>query len=286
MDFQKLIKYLNGLYETYRKDKQFFNDSQIKAIEENTKAIQEKEITEEVEISNTEDIVNPLVDAQNATIEAIKAIPRVDIPEIDLSSLEVKLEDLKSSIEKLDLSVNIGETRVDTKGIIKAIEKMEKNMPKMEKQEIIDYTIMFSEMMDIMERPKDHSEIIKLQELVKRLGTSEDLGAIAEWLKVIAEKEQIEPQELPIKDGRLLVSVDKVGGGGGGGLTSIQEETLNGLATEATQKAIAGLVKVPHDEKIIDETNPDYVTITYKNEGVTVAVKTIQISGAITAIKV
>jgi hypothetical protein len=38
MDFTKLINYLNSLYDTFRKDWKFFNDSQIDAIKENTQA--------------------------------------------------------------------------------------------------------------------------------------------------------------------------------------------------------------------------------------------------------
>lgn len=239
MDFTKLIQYLNSLYDTFRKDWKFFNDSQIDAIKENTQAIENKEVIEEVSVKNPTDI-EPLVEAQNATTEAIKSIPRVEIPKTDFSSLEDKILALKYCLEKKEMSVNIGKTIVDTQGIIKAIEKLPKLMPKMEEKEMTDYTLMLDGIMKLLERPKDHSEIKKLQELVKKLGTTDDLIAIAEWLKIIALKEYPEPKELPVKDGRVLVSVDRVGGGGGGGLTKIETDALVNLegkdfATESKQ---------------------------------------------------
>lgn len=41
-----------------------------------------------------------------------------------------------------------------------------------------------------------------------------------------------------------------------------------------------------HDTQVVDETNPNSVTVTYKKSGVTVAVKTIAISGSVTTISV
>lgn len=38
------------------------------------------------------------------------------------------------------------------------------------------------------------------------------------------------------------------------------------------------------DQQIIDESNPNNVVITYKNNGVTVATKTIAVSGSVTTI--
>jgi hypothetical protein len=41
-----------------------------------------------------------------------------------------------------------------------------------------------------------------------------------------------------------------------------------------------------YDSFIVDETNPDNVVITYKQGGVTIATKTIAVSGAITTITI
>jgi len=241
MDFKQLIQYLNSLYDTFRKDWKTFNNYQIDAIEKNTKAIENKEITEEVSINNTKDIINPILEAQNATTEAIKAIPSVEIPKVDFSSLEGKIEALLVAFKEKEMVVNVGKTEVnvDNKSVVKAIEELKKSIPKLEKEEVIDYTLMLDELMKILERPKDHSEIKKLQELVKKLGTTDDLIAIAEWLKIIALKEFPEPQELPIKDGRILVSVDKVGGGGGG-LTSTETGYLKNTSDQLNNLHFTG----------------------------------------------
>ena len=281
MDFNNFAQYLNSLYETYRKDWKYFNDSSINSIEEVTKAIKEKEITEEVAISNTDDITRDIIEAQNLTTQAIKEIKEVTIPEADYTSLEGKLEAVVYAIEKQNLVVNQGDVNVDLKPLLKAIEKLPKKFPEMEKQEVIDYTLMFDDLMKIMEKP-DHGEMIKLQGLVKKLGTSEDLSAIAEWLKIISEKESPEFPELKFKEGRLLVAVDKVGGGGGG-LTQIESESLQAGATEATLKALQGFQIPTHDSLEInytDTTKTVITTIVYKLAGVTVSTKTFNLAGA------
>lgn len=272
----ELIKYLNNLYETIRKDWRFFNESQTSKI---VNAIENKENIEEIDINNPQDIVDPIVEAQNATTDAVKGI---NIPEpipVDFSSLEGKIEAVKEAIQNKDMTVNVGKTIVDTQGVIKAIQKMEKNMPKMEKQEVIDYTLMFDEMMGILEKPKDHSEIIKLQKLVEKLGTSNDLIAIAEWLKVIALKEYPEQQKLPVKDGRILVSVDKVGGGGGG-LTQIETKSLVDLeskvATEDTLQKLVGF-DVNSNSSASIATVGSVITIT-ETDGIKTLTTTIDIT--------
>jgi hypothetical protein len=202
-----------------------------KAVNDLSKTIQGKRN----DIVNPESISDPIVEAQEATTEAIKGIKIPEPIPTDFTSLESKLEALLESFEKKEMVVNVGKTELDSKGIIKAIQKIKLEIPKMEKQEVIDYTMMFSEMMDIMERPKDHSEIIRLQGLVSKLGTSMDLEVIAEWLKVIAEKQYPEFPELKFnKDGRLKVEVDRAGGGGGGGLTSIETGYLASMSGATT----------------------------------------------------
>jgi len=219
------------------------------------KAINEKEVTEEVSVTNPKDISSPIVESQKELIQAVKDIPKVEIPEIDLSDLSGKMVELKKAIQEMKLVVNQGDTKidVDTKGIIRAIEKMEKNMPKMEKQEVIDYTMMMDEMCKIMEKPHDQTEIIKVQELLKKLGTSNDLEALSVWLKVIAEKPLPIFPDLPRdKHGIPLFTPTKVGGGGGGGLTSIETTKLLTLATEAKQDDIIAAIE---NGSILDTNN-------------------------------
>lgn len=208
-----------------------------KAVDDLSKTIQGKRN----DIVNPESISDPIVEAQNATTEAIRGI---NIPEPitpDMKPLEEHIKSLLDAVKAQDLVVNQGDVNVDLKPVIKAIEKIKLEVPKMEKQEVIDYTLMFDEMMKIMESKED----LKLQELVTKLGTSEDLGVLAEWLKAISLKEYPEFPELKFnKEGRLMIEVDKVGGGGGGGMTSIQETYLKTISdnqsTEAKQDDLIG----------------------------------------------
>jgi hypothetical protein len=204
-------------------------------------AIRNKEAKEDISINNPQDITDSIVEAQNATTEAIKNIPTIDVPKTDLSVLERGLDDLKQAVLSKDMSVNIGKTIVDVKGVIKAIEKLEKNLPKMEKQEVVDYTLMLDEIMTILEKPKDNSELVKVQELLKPLSKTEDIAALSQYLQVLIDKESPEFPELKFsKEGRLKVEVDRVGGGGGGGLTQAESEALQAVATEAKQDEMIG----------------------------------------------
>ena len=210
-----------------------------KAVDDLSKTIQGKRN----DIVNPESISDPIVEAQNATTEAVRGI---NIPEPITPDMKPLEEQIKSLL---------GDVNVDLKPVIKAIEKIKLEVPKMEKQEVIDYTLMFDEMMKIMESKED----LKLQELVTKLGTSEDLGVLAEWLKAISLKEYPEFPELKFnKEGRLMIEVDKVGGGGGGGMTSIQETYLKTISdnqsTEAKQDTLA-----PYADTNMDvSSNPLY----------------------------
>lgn len=191
--------------------------------------VQAIEDKEEISINNPEEIVNPLVEAQNATTKAIREIPVQVFPEVSFESLEGKIEALQKTLEDKKLEVNIGETKLELKPVIDAIQKIKLEVPKMEKQEVIDYTLMLDEMMKIMERPADHTHLIELKEITSRLAKSEDIAVLAEYLQNLIDKPQLIPQELPVKDGRLLVSVDKVGGGGGG-LTQSESRAIESIA--------------------------------------------------------
>ncbi len=245
MDFKKLTIFLRNLWtdsvtptiQASWKRSDDRKDEIVKAI---------KEIPTEQTIKNTKDIVEPLLEAQNATTQAVKNIPVQVFPEVNFNSLEGKLEAVLKAVKELKLDVNIGETKLELKPVIEAIQKIKLEVPEMKEQEVVDYTLMFDEMMKIMERPKDHTEIKKIQELTKKLATTEDLTIIAQYLQQIIDKPLPEIQELPIKDGRILVSVDKVGGGGGG-LTSIQEGIITDLnskvATEETLQDVVAAIE-------------------------------------------
>jgi hypothetical protein len=237
------------------------------------KAIKNKEIPTDITIKNPTDI-QPLLEAQNATTEAVKAIPVVNIPELDISGLEGKMGAVLEAIKNQKLVVNQGDTKVnvDMHPFLMAIEKLKQSIPTLAKQEVIDYTLMFDEMMTIMERPKDEKEVIKLQELIKKLGTSEDLFVITEWLKTIAEKPFPKFPELKFnKEGRLEVEVDRAGGGGGGGLSQVESLAIQDVSTEETLRKIAGL---NYDTTSVDMSDPNNIVITYLLNSVLVATET------------
>lgn len=200
------------------------NEPIIKAVDDLSRTIQGKRN----DIVNPESISDPIVEAQKETTGAIK-----EIPETDLSILENKLDALIKALKEKDLSVEIGKTKVDvdTKSVVKSIQKLEKSLDKLTPKEATDYTLMMDEIMKILEKPQDQTEIIKTQELIKKLATSDDLAVLADWLNIIAVKEYPEFPELPVEDGRVLVSVDKVGGGGGG-LTAIETDYLKTISEQ------------------------------------------------------
>jgi hypothetical protein len=268
-----IVKFLNNLW----------NDtitptikSIVKKNEENTSkivsAIQGKENPEQIAINNTKDITQPILEAQNRTTSAVENIKMPD--PVDFSSLEAKFEALKVAFEKKEMTVNVGKTKVnvDNKSVVNAIKNLK--FPEFKQQEIIDYTLMLDEMMKILERPADNTEIKKLQSIVAKLGTHEDLVALSEWLKAIAEKKYPEPQELPMKGGRVLVSVDKVGGGGGGGgLTAIENKYLKDISENTLPVGFAANANLT----ITDTTDGDINTIVITDG---VKTKTVTINNA------
>ena len=116
----------------------------LKKSKENTdtiaKAIEDKS---DISVNNFDEAINPIVEAQNATTEAVKNIPVQVFPEVSFDSLESKLDEIKEAFEKKDLIVNIGETKLELSPVIKAIEDIRLSLPTLKKEEVIDYTMMF-----------------------------------------------------------------------------------------------------------------------------------------------
>ena len=217
------------LYDIDEKKKQRHTEATgatVKAIESLEKTVR----GQQNEIINPEAVTNPIVEAQNATIEAIKSIPEVHIPKFDVSSLERKMEELKVVLDRKEMKVNIGKTVFDTKSIIDAIEKIKLEVPKMEKQEIIDYTMMLDEQMSILESIRDK----KLESY------SEELGAILEWLKVISEKQYPVTPSFEFSDtGRLKVEIDRTASGGNVSNINNASGKIINPATEENQDPLA-----------------------------------------------
>jgi hypothetical protein len=185
------------------------------------------------EISN-EDITSAQEDTTKAVEEVQSTIKGVQetIESISYEPIQKKLDTLIQTVQEKDLSVSVGETIIDTKGIIKSIQELKKTIPSLPKQ--IDYTNSFEKLLtafaeysykdDEKESKSSHRTLV--EQLLSRLATTQDIAILAEWLRVISEKEEI---DYPFKfsdKGRLLIEVDRVGGGGGGGLVRSESEAL------------------------------------------------------------
>ena len=222
------------------------------------------------EIINPEAIANPIVEAQNRVVEAVRAIPTVEIPQTDFSSLEVKLDALKEALQGKEMVVNQGDVNVeiDVKGIIKAIETLQKNLPKMEKQEITDYTLLFDQQMTILEAIRDKESE----------GYKEELDAMLQWLQLISDKKYPEVPFSFSDTGRLKVEIDRTSAGGNNAnITNTSGQIIN-PATEETLQSIAGFSIPKYDE--IDATYPSGTqeVYTYKLAGLTVGTITVNYS--------
>lgn len=290
MDFKQLITYFNNLWinsisptvkESWRR-----NEERSDKI---VQAIKEKKNATDISVNNPDDISVPIIEAQNRTIQAIKDIPKVEVPQTDLKPLETQIEAINGilqSIEKKEMTVNVGKTKidVDTKSIVKKLDSLEKSLLSMEKEEMQDYSDVLQSIYDVLSQPKDHSKMEELKASVTKLAKTDDMVAIAEWLEAIYKKEEIiYPFEFD-KDGKLLVHVDRVGGGGGGGLTQIETNALVNLeskvATEATLQSVAGFNIPKYDT--IEATYPTTSTevYTYKYQTNTVGTITVTYSDA------
>jgi len=210
------------------------------------KAIQSKDSPTAFELTNADEVHTPIVeglkDVENAIREQVypTEVSVSNMEKIDLTSLEEKLDALKEVLVKKEMNVNIGKTEVDTKSVVKAIEKLQEAMPKMEKQVVIDYTLILDELCSLMEQPHYAVDILRIQDTLNRLATTEDMGAIASWLEAILKKEHPEFPNLAFDDqGRLKVSVDKVGGGGMG-LTQIEAGNLQTISESVPIDPISG----------------------------------------------
>lgn len=217
---EQLIKYLNNLWTNTLSPT--IKSHWDKAEKRTDRII--NSVRDDISINNPNDISSPIIEAQNATIEAI----------------EDKLDTLNKTLQDKKIEVNVGETKLELTPIIKAIEKIKLEIPKMERQEVIDYTLILDEICCILEKPKDFTEIKKVQELLKPLSKTKDIAVVCEYLQTLIDKPIPEFPELPRdKNGYPIFTPSKVGGGGGGGLTSVESEALQGVATEEKQDPLS-----------------------------------------------
>lgn len=246
MDIRKYLNELvsNSFYPTLKN----ISDVLASRIE---KAIQNKENPTNFTLSNSEDISNPIVEAQK---EATRAFKEIKLPEpipVDFSELSVKLDALKTALVNKEMVVNQGNTKVDvdTKSVVKAIEKLEKSMPKMEKQEVIDYTLMMDEMMKILEKPHYSLELLRIQEILNK----------------ISEKKII-PEELITKDGIKVVGLNRSLGRSVAYETVWQKNVAGDRINPATEDKQDDIITADNDKlhkyklsDIDDTSDPNYL---------------------------
>ena len=199
------------------------------------RAINEKEGVESVSITNTEDFTSKIVEEQKKTTEAISKIVIPEQKDVDFSNLSAKIDELKSVLEKKELSVSVGETKVevDTKGIISSVERLQQAVEGsktiLKPQEVIDYTSFLEEIIKNVERP-DY-----------------DFSKIEEILSKIEKKEFVLPLD---ENGRVKVSIDRIlGSSGSRALSTAQETVLRGIATQEKQDPTA-----PYSISDLDES--------------------------------
>ena len=218
-----------------------------------------KSIPDTTTIKNPEEISSGIIEAQKETTQAVKEITFPEQKELDLKPLYAKFDELKSAIDKKELSVTVGETKidVDTKGIISSVERLQQSIEgskeTIEPQEVIDYTELLGEVIKNLEKPGyDYSKIEKL-------------------LDVISKKEVVLPLD---ENGRVKVSVDKIGSSGSRALSTAQETVLRGIATEET--LVATTNKLPtYDLYITYNADNTVNTKVWKVAGTSTVVKTL-----------
>lgn len=193
-------------------------------------AIKEKRDIDESKIASP--IVEAIAKASKDTIKEIrdKEIPNVvtveNFPEFPQAVFDTApiVEELRKISGKEEKDIIFNEKEVDFSGVITAIKDIK--IP-----ESKDYSEAISGLKDAISEKDDK---LILEEL-KKITTTEDISVLAEWLKVIAEKEYPVVDFPRDNDGIPLFNPTRVGGGGGGGLTTAQEATLNSLATSDKQ---------------------------------------------------
>ncbi len=298
MEANKIIIFLKNLWrDSIMPLVRTQNEKSDRNAERIVSAIQEKKNATDISINNPDDISFPIVDELQKTTQAIKEIVLPEMPaQIDTRQELKDIKDtFKEEIKKLDREVivkndmgqllSLFKSNKDKGDIIKELRKLGENIPKN-----TDYSDILGKIEQKIEKT-DNSEIEKI---LKQLATAEDISVLASWLAVVAEKEYPEFPDFPRdKNGVPLFTPTKVGGGGGGGLTQIESEKLQTLATEAKQDDIIENIKATNefvipifDQQIIDETDPNSIIVTYKKDSVTVATKTIDIVGSVTTITV
>lgn len=237
----------------------------VSAIEENTLAVKDKDVAKQI----SKPIVTALVDVMQTidkngkdgneklslvaeSIDRLKeASEKEGVEEVSVSNFpdyKPFFESLSGILGKIyskeEKDIVFNEKEVDFKPVISELKKIRESLPK-EKVEK-DYSEKLDKVISILENKKDTTPEIIAE--LKNVWKSEDFVSLSSWLKLIAEKEEAAFEFT--KEGRLKVSVDRVGLGGGGdsNLTNVSGEQIN-PATEEKQDVTA-----PYSISDLDES--------------------------------
>src|SRR3990167_494873 len=198
----------------------------------------------------------------------------------DTNKILKELSDKPAPIVNIHPEIKIPEIKIpDNKDLIEALSKIENKIQVAEKLEIADYTEQLKGIAERIEKIQP-TDLSKLEGLLKNI--SETLNREPEKSKVFDEVSSKNP--LPIMviggDGKRVTNF-------GGELTApsivgLRVGTTAVGADNPLPTTVDGFAIPMFDTQVIDETDPDNVTIVYKRSGVIVATKTISISGSVT----
>lgn len=215
------------------------------------KAVSNIYIPKEVSVDNFPSI-EPLLEAQNATTEAVKSIPET---KVDLTGVTKQLADIVSAVKAQETVVNLTEKEVDTQGIVSAITKLEqaiKALPAPEKQQFIDYSDSLKALRTALETRKS-PDLTKIEGLLGTLANTKDIQVVVDTLgELIGKEETVYPFKFD-DDGNLLTAPNRWGGGGvissggGGVVDSVKVKNASGTeinpATSEKQDSIVSAIQ-------------------------------------------
>jgi hypothetical protein len=265
-------------YELEEKDESLDLSEVTSALEKVVKAVQNKEITESVEVTNL-DYVKKYLREELASV--VKAVNSIKIPE---SPKKVEVSNFPSA-EKHPDSVkvnNLGELSTHLERLLTAVSGL--NMAPVVNVPAPIVNIAPSEA-PVVNIPQSLPPIVDL-----------DLSALLSALKPLGllSRDPNKPITVRMSDGRSFIdAIASVLKDNGERLATVVS-TSYGLTKDEYKAAAREMdttlrngMSIPyHNSQVIDEADPDDVTITYKLNGTTVATKRIQVVGTTTTITV
>lgn len=267
-------------YSVEEKDESLDLSEVTTALERVVRAIDRKEVTEEVEVTNLDQVKLYLRQELAAVIKAVNAI---DIPKpattVEVSNFP-KSEKAPDSIKVTNLS-ELGTLLTD---LIQSVNSLNVNPIVNVPAPIVNVPPQETPIVNV---PPQMSPIVDI-----------DIQALLSALKPLGllSRDPNKPITVRMSDGRHFIDALTATLKENGERLATVVSTSYGLTQSEYMTAQRNLtaenlykkgMEIPyHNSQVIDETDPDNVTITYKLDGTTVATKTIAVSGAVTTITV